>query len=54
MAVSLGVSESSAVLERELLVDESTRDLQFGRCEMLLIEVGNRGTGIVRETRVKI
>jgi hypothetical protein len=38
----------------ELFVDQSVRGLlQFSRCELLLLEAGSCGTGIVREPRVR-
>jgi hypothetical protein len=41
MAASPRVSECSAVQESEYLVGESVRQLQFSRCELLLLEVGS-------------
>jgi hypothetical protein len=35
------------------LVSELVRELQFSRCEMLLVETGSGVTGIVREPRVR-
>jgi hypothetical protein len=37
----------------EELVGELVRELQFSRCELLLLEAGSRGTGIVQEPRVR-
>jgi hypothetical protein len=33
----------------EALVGELFRELQFSCCELLLLEAGSRGTGIVQE-----
>jgi hypothetical protein len=37
----------------EELVGELVRELQFSRCEWLLLETGSRGKGIVWESRVR-
>jgi hypothetical protein len=46
---STGFSSVSSVEGSEELV----RELQFSRCELLLLEAGNRGTGIFREPKVR-
>jgi hypothetical protein len=44
----------STVKRSELVGEQSVRGLlQFGRCELLLIDAGNSGTGIFREPRVR-
>jgi hypothetical protein len=45
--------ECSAVKRSEELVGELVRELQFSPCELLLLETGSWGTGMIREPRVK-
>jgi hypothetical protein len=45
-------SERNAMQGSEEMVGELVKDLQFSICELLLLEVGSRGTGIFREPRV--
>jgi hypothetical protein len=42
----------SAVQGSGELVSDLVRELQFSRCELLLLEAGSSGTGTVREPRV--
>jgi hypothetical protein len=46
-------SECSAVQRSEEMLSELVRELQFIRCDLLLLQVGSSGTGIVQKPRVR-
>jgi hypothetical protein len=45
--------QCSAVQGTKDITGEPVRELQFSRCELMLLEAGSRGKGIVREHRVR-